>query len=229
MPFVGEECSQFELDGIEITEMRVAAPDVVEVVDVVADGTHRRFARGIAFMVDELGTKSGEEAFGYGIDQAITLATHTSAHAVQAQLGAVVITGVGAASMGVVKEPWEWPTCSDCPSEDVQGELRIVAPTCCPSNDSARMQVQHWRPIEPAGARRDRRHVGHPDPVGSVHAELPGEDIASDGPPCLEFVVRLKRRLLRPRRPFSRIRRSTRFLPTKIPRDLSSRWKRGLP
>ena len=64
---------------------------------------------------------------------------------------------------------------------------------------------------------------------GAVVSNLRSRMFGAIGSSCLESVVRTKRRLLRPRRPFSVINRSTRFLPTFTPFACSSRCTRGLP
>ena len=64
---------------------------------------------------------------------------------------------------------------------------------------------------------------------GAVVSNLRSRIFGAIGSSCLESVVHTKRCLLRPRRPFSFINRSTRFLPIFTPLARSSRCTRGLP
>lgn len=77
--------------GVEVLEVRVATLDVVEVVDVVADGAQRCFARSVALVVDELGPQGCEEALGDSVVPAIAFAAHALPSAGGSERGAVVL------------------------------------------------------------------------------------------------------------------------------------------
>ena len=73
--------------------------DVVEVVDVVADGGGRRLVGGVALMVDEFCAQGGEEALGDGIVPAIASAAHAVDHGVRGERAAVVVARLTAAAL----------------------------------------------------------------------------------------------------------------------------------
>jgi hypothetical protein len=82
--------------------MRVSPLDVVEVVDVVADRTHRRFASRVAHVVDELGTEGGEKTLGDRIVPAIALAAHALQGSAGSQRRTVFVARAGASAVGVM-------------------------------------------------------------------------------------------------------------------------------
>ena len=95
---------QLELDGTVVVDRRVAALDVVEAVDVVAD---RQRGTGAALeVIDsfELALEGREEALGDGIIPAISLPTHAALEAFGVQGLSVVGARVRAAAIGVVNE-----------------------------------------------------------------------------------------------------------------------------
>src|SRR6478752_9109313 len=105
----------------------MATLDIVEVVDVVADGSDSSGARWVAFVVNELGAQRRKEAFGDGIVPAVALAAHAPAHVVGLQLRPIGVAGVGAAAVRMMQEPWQRPPRSQRLSKHVESQGRVVA------------------------------------------------------------------------------------------------------
>src|SRR5882672_7352214 len=95
---------QLELDGAGVVDRRVAALDVVEAVDVVAD--RQRGAGAALEVVDslELTLERREEALGDGVVPAVFLPAHAALEASGVQGLSVVAARVRAAAIGVVNE-----------------------------------------------------------------------------------------------------------------------------
>src|SRR6478735_7729474 len=149
----------------------MAALDVVEVVDVVADRLRRSFSGRVTLVVDEFCSERCKKTLGDGVVQAVALTAHAATHPLGSQLGAVVVTGVRASAVRVMKQPgWRLPGTKSL-SQDVEREFGIVAVAGCPTHKSTRVEVKHRRQL----AGRDGCHVRHPRTIRLGHAELPSE------------------------------------------------------
>ncbi len=111
--------------------------DVVEVVDVVADGQLGFVASGVVLVVDELSTQGGEEALGDSVVPAVTFAAHAWSHAVGAELGAVVGARVRAAAVRVVKKPRRRLPCLQGRLQRFQRQDGVAQPTTRRENKSS--------------------------------------------------------------------------------------------
>src|SRR5438045_3079438 len=84
--------------------MRVSSLDVVEALDVLADGARCSFVRRVLLVIDELGANGAEEALCDGIVPTVALATHAGHEAAAGESGSVFSTGVGTAAIRMVHE-----------------------------------------------------------------------------------------------------------------------------
>jgi len=147
-------CLQFELDRTDVVEMRVEPLDVVETVDVLADGGLGSELIQVALVVDQLRTERGEEALGDGVVPAITRAAHALHDAACSQGGAVLVAGVGTTAIGVMDEACVDDASLEGAVERGQGKGRVV-------------RVAD-RPADQRGGRTDRAgRRGTPSPPPS--------------------------------------------------------------
>ena len=174
---------------------------------------------GVVLVVDALGLERREEALGDGVVLAVALAAHARDDAALGERGAVVVARVGAAAVGVVHETGDADAAADGVVERRQGRGRRSLVRSSPSRRRDARRGRAGRPgySQPC-AGRDVRHVADPGLVRRRRLEVAVEEVRRDGDRVLanRWCARNAASAARAG-PFSRISRSTRFLPTRTP------------
>ena len=104
----------------------MSASDVVEVLDVLGDGSDRLCTRSEHSVIDELGRDGRAETLGHCVVPAIALATHAGHDATRCERGSIVAAGIGATAIGIMHESLLGTVCTKslCPS--CESKLCIV-------------------------------------------------------------------------------------------------------
>ena len=171
-----------------------------------------------------------EPALGRSIVPAVSLAAHRADHRVFGQLVLEKLAGGLATPVGVMKQARRWLAPEPGHGQGVGDDVRRQAGLQRPTNHLTVEQTQHDGQVEPTVIRPEIGDVGAPDLIRSAGVKRTIQPILCDRQGVRgESVVTVSRRVWRPRRPSSRISRSTRSVLTGKPRTRHSRTIRGLP
>src|SRR5262245_8543769 len=166
----------FEVDGAEPIEVRVSPPSVVE-VDVIADVLHRVLSGPVLPAFDSLAFEAAEEALDDGVVVAIASAAHARYGLGFLEPLAVLVGRVLATTIRVVQEPRGRHAHSKRPLESGQHELSIDAVGRVPAHDTARVEIEEDREIQPPLFGPHVGNIGHPRAVRRLDGESPVEEI----------------------------------------------------
>lgn len=135
---------------------------VVEELEVIEELGARRGPRGPRRGVDELDLQRREEALGDGVVPSIAPAAHAANDPVLRQHTLVVAAGVLTPTIRVVQRARQWPPTGQRHAEGVEGEVIRDVLAHRPTDSEARTEIEDYRQVEPALARRDVGDVGDP-------------------------------------------------------------------
>src|SRR5262244_3283671 len=153
------------------------AASVVEQLHVVEDLGPRFLARGEAAMVDELVLKVAEEAFHHGVVVGVALAAHAGDEALPNEMLLIERADILRTLVAVMQQYGPGATLLDRHAQGGQAQRLGALAAHGPTHDTARVEVQQHRQMEPSRTGRNDRHVAGPDAIGSGDAEAPIETV----------------------------------------------------
>src|SRR4051794_29798036 len=158
----------------------MAAPAVVEGLEILEDRPPGRLPGREVGAVHELGLEAAEEGLHGRVVPAVPLAAHGLPDAVPGEDRPVVLARVLHPAVGVLDQPRRrLPSLQGHP----QGVARQLGPQVvghAPADDLARGQVLDRGEVEPAFPGRDVAEVGQPDRVRPLGGEVPVEQVRRD-------------------------------------------------
>jgi hypothetical protein len=132
-----------------VTQRRVQPLPVVEHLDVLEAGRRHLAARREADTMHSLVLEAVEPALGRGVVPAVALAAHRTGHAVFGKLALKGMTGILAASIGVMQYARRRLSPEPRHGQRVRHDIRRHARLQRPANDFTVDQVEHDRQVEP--------------------------------------------------------------------------------
>jgi hypothetical protein len=143
---------------------------VIEDFDVIKQ-TGADFLSGMEILeLNMFGLDRMHEAFGNGV--VIAAQAKTLLQAVLLDQRLHLRTGVLTSSIGVQDEPWSDPARFQSPDQGAGEQLGSQSSTKFPTNNTAGMQVENHREIDPPSTRSDVGDVARPDPIGLSGGKL---------------------------------------------------------
>src|SRR5690349_7978794 len=172
--------STLELGRTDLAECGVAAPLVIEHLDVVEQDLLR--VRVALEAIGLLALHGREPAFDDGVVIAIAATAHGTGDAVLLEPGAVVLTGVRAALIRVMEQAGIRAAPLHGHVERPEGQVPIVDGTKRPADDETRIEIEDGRKVD-LGPTADHKLGGVTDPplIGALRVKLAREDIRRDG------------------------------------------------
>src|SRR5882724_8264666 len=155
----------------------MSAVAIVEQLHVIEDLGPRLLARGEAAMVDELVLQVAEEAFHHGVVVGVALAAHAGDEALLSKLILIERADILRALVAVMQQSGRGSALLDRHAQGGQAQRLGALAAHGPADDTARVEVQQHRQMEPSRAGRNDRHVAGPDAIGAADTEAPIESV----------------------------------------------------
>ena len=130
--------AHFELHGAEVAERRVAAPGIVEALDVVEHVGSGFVTRAIGFARRALGLERGEEALHRRVVPHVARPAHAADHAMIDQQALELLAGVLAALVGMMQQGVRFAATPDRHDQGIGDKLCRHARAHRPADDATR-------------------------------------------------------------------------------------------
>lgn len=156
------------------------AAGIVETVDVLEEGIADLAARYPGVPPDQFRLEGFEEGFGSSIVVAVSSPAHGHFEACFTQPLLIIMGTILTATIGVMKAAWWRVAKRHGIVQSLQCQIKFQAIAGCPTDDTARMQINHHRQIKPAFSCPDISDIAHPLLVWLVGMEVPVQPIWSN-------------------------------------------------